>query len=202
MRLRGWLLSSLLLALPVPAVAQTVKESDLIGGWRAELQHADSTGTSIGWLVLWPDHLWWYGGALMWHHHGGARWRLVGDTLWLANDYIPYFHPMIDPRIVAIQKKVYGLSVMDMDVIKDRGPFPVPDSIYWSKTFRDTTSTCAQGTPDAGGCGTWVYKVVIKDQKVTLVRLDELSRATETVATKAVLTRDTLSNCQWISGCR
>jgi hypothetical protein len=74
----------------------------------------------------------------MWHGHGGARWRLVGDILWLANDYIPYFHPMIDKQIIAIQRKGYGLSVMDTAVINNRKPFPVPDSVYWSRDFRES----------------------------------------------------------------
>jgi hypothetical protein len=191
-----------MLAFPTLAVAQTVKEADLVGGWQAELKHVGSDTTSRGWLVLWPDHLWWYGGPLMGHGHGGARWRLVGDTLWLGNDYVPYFHSMIDRRIVAIQDKGYGLGVMDMDVISKRPPYLVPDSVYWSKNFRDTTSACAQGNPGKGGCGTWVYKVSKKGQQFYLVRIDKLSRATQTVATKAVLKRDTLLNCEWISGCK
>ena len=82
-----------MLAFPALATAQTVKTADVVGAWQAELEHADSVGKSRGWLVLWPDGLWWYGGNLMQDAHGGARWRLVGDTLWLANDYGPYFHP-------------------------------------------------------------------------------------------------------------
>lgn len=203
MRARNWLVLGIL-AFPALVSAQTVKEADLIGGWRAEVEHADSVGKELGthsWLVLWPDGLWWYGGALMWHQHGGARWRAVGDTLWLANDYLPYFHGMIDTRILAIQQKGYGLSVMDKDVIRDTGgPFDVPDSVYWSKDYRDATRECV-GSMGTDQCGTWVYKVSKKDQQLYLVRLDSLSTATGSVATKAVLTRDTLLNCEWISGC-
>lgn len=190
-----------MLAFPALVSAQTLKEADLVGGWRAELEHADSFGKSTGWLVLWPDGLWAYGGPLMWHKHGGARWQLVGDTLWLANDYEFYYHKMIAPRMRALQEKGNVLGVMDMDVIRNRVSFPVTDSIYWSKTFRDTTSECAQGTPGLGGCGTWVYKVSKKGQQFALVRLDSLSRATESVATKVVLKRDSLVNCNWL-GCR
>ena len=79
MRSRTWLVLSML-AFPALASAQTVKEADLIGGWRAEVELADSAGTSPAWLVLWPDGLWWYGGALMWHHQG------VRGGGWLAAD--------------------------------------------------------------------------------------------------------------------
>jgi hypothetical protein len=194
-----------MLTFPTLAVAQTVKRADLVGGWKAEVEHADSLGNSLGpdaWLVLWPDGLWWYGGAWMGHGHGGARWRLTGDTLWLGNDYQPYFHTMIDRRIVALQQKGEGLAVMDSAIIANRPPYPVPDSIYWSKTFRDTTSTCAGGRPGQGGCGTWVYKVSKQGTQLVLVRLDDLSRATEGVASQAILTRDSLARCHWISGCK
>jgi hypothetical protein len=194
-----------MLLCPTFAVAQTVQRSDLVGGWKAEVEHADSRGNSLDpdvWLVLWPDGLWWYGGALMGDGHGGARWRLVGDTLWLGNDYQPYFHTMIDRRIVALQHKGYGLAVMDSAIITNRPPYPVPDSIYWSKTFRDTTSTCAAGRPGQGGCGTWVYQVSKKGKQLILVRLDSLSRATAGVAIKAILTRDSLERCHWMSGCK
>lgn len=207
MRLGKWLTGSRLilglLVVPARASAQTVKEADLVGGWLAELEHEDSIGRTLGprgWLVLWPDHLWWYGGAFMVHGHGGARWRLVGDTLWLSNDFEPYFHPMIQPRIEAIQAKGYGLGVMDMGVIRDREPFEVPDSVYWSKDFRDFATDCALA--DADVCGTWVYKVTMKGRQISLVRLDSLSRATVSVATKGLLTRDTLVNCTWMMGCR
>lgn len=193
------------------AATSPITESDVIGAWSAALRFKvhdvaaggwsapDSVGR--GWLVLWPDHLWWYGGALHWHFHGGARWRLVGDTLWLANDYDPYFHPMIGPRIMALEAKGYGLAVMDSAIIHNRPPYPVPDSLYWSAQFRDTTSTCAQGTPGKGGCGTWVYKVSKQGQDLVLTRLDNLSRATATVATWALLKRDTLVGCNPIGGC-
>jgi hypothetical protein len=194
-----------MLLCPTLVAAQVVTRPDVIGGWKAEVEHSDESGNALGkdaWLVLWPDGLWWYGGALMFHRHGGARWRLVGDTLWLGNDYEPYFHPMIDKRIVALQDKGYGLSVMDPDIIANRLPYPVSDSIYWSPAFRDTTSACAQGTPGAGGCGTWVYTVAKKGQQLVLTRLDNLSRATRSVASNAVLTRDSLAHCHWISGCK
>ena len=200
MRSRGWLMLGML-AFPALASAQTLKEADLVGGWRAELERPDKPGKLIGWLVLWPDGLWAYGGPLMGHNHGGARWRLVGDTLWLADDYFPYYHPMVDPRVEALRAKGHALGVMDMDVIRNRKPYPVPDSVYWSPTFRDTTSSCAQGTPGLGGCGTWVYKVSKKDQQLFLVRLDSLSRTTDRVATKAVLKPDSLADCDWL-GCR
>jgi hypothetical protein len=201
MRLQGWLLLGML-ASPTLVAAQTVKEADLIGGWQAEVELEGHTAPSRAWLVLWPDGLWWYGGPFMHHNHGGARWRLVGDTLWLGNDYVPYFHTMIDKRIMAIQAKGYGLAAMDMDVINKRPAFRVPDSVYWSKAFRDTTSVCAQGIPGKGGCGTWVYKVSKKDQQISLVRIESLSREIHVVASKAVLKRDTLLHCQWISGCK
>lgn len=183
-----------MLALPTLARAQAVKQADLVGAWQAEVELADQKEKLQAWMVLWPDGLWWYGGDLMWHRHGGARWRLVGDTLWLGNDYAPYFHPMIHTRIDALREKGYSdLGTMDMDIIKQREPFDVPDSIYWSQAFRDTTSACAGSNP----CGTWVYKVSVQDQQISLVRLDSLSRATKTVATKAVLKRNALVNCQW-----
>jgi hypothetical protein len=91
--------------------------------------------------------------------------------------------------------------VMDPGILKQRPPYPVPDSVYWSPMFRDTTSVCAQGHPGKGGCGTWVYKVSKHGDTLSLVRLDSLSRATSTVATKAVLTRDTLLNCFPLRGC-
>ena len=179
MRSRGWLILGML-AFPTLAAAQTVTKADVVGGWRAEFEH-DSLGKAMGlgtngWLVLWPDGLWAYGGSLMNHYHGGARWRLVGDTLWLGNDYTPYFHPMIGPRMRMIQVKGYGLAVMDTDVISKRPPWLVPDSVYWSKAFRDTTTAC-DGTANPQ-CGTWVYKVSKSDQGLYLVRLDELSRNT------------------------
>jgi hypothetical protein len=193
-----------MLVFPGLAVAQTVKKADLVGGWKAELEYAEpeSTyptrgGTSRASLVLWPDGLWWYGGPFMNVKHGGARWRLVGDTLWLGNDYSPYFHPMIAPRILAIQEKGYGLGVMDMDIINQRPPYPVPDSVYWSKAFRD--AGCLQ---NPGRCGTWVYKVSKRGQRLYLVRLDSLSKETESVAIKAVLKRDSLLKCSWLSGCK
>lgn len=204
MRVRSWVIVGMLM-IPALAAAQNVKHSDVIGGWKADVEHSDPSGEALGkdaWLALWPDGLWWYGGAFMGHAHGGARWRLVGDTLWLGNDYQPYFHPMIDKRIVALQQEGYGLAVMDSAVFANRLPYPVPDSIYWSQAFRDTTSTCAQGTPGQGGCGTWVYKVSKQGKQLVLTRLDGLSRATESVATKAVLTRDSLERCHWISGCK
>jgi len=190
-----------MLTFPSLAAAQTVKEVDLVGAWRAEVEHGDSVGNALGthaWLVLWPDSLWWWGGALHYHTHGGARWRLVGDTLWLGNDYEPYFHPMIQPRIEAIQEKGYGLAAMDMKIIGNREPYDVPDSIYWSKAFRDSVTACSgQGKQ----CGTWVYKVSKRDQHLYLVRLDSLSRNTRSVATKAVLTRDSLTTCHWLGDC-
>lgn len=204
MRARKWLIIGML-AFPTLGIAQQVKRSDLIGGWKAEVEHSDEAGKAMGkdaWLVLWPDGLWWYGGAFMTHQHGGARWRLVGDTLWLGNDYEPYFHPMIDKRIVAIQRKGYGLSVMDQEIIGQRLPYPVSDSVYWSKAFRDTVSECAQGEPGKGRCGTWVYKVAKNGRQLILVRLDGLSRETQSVAIRAVLTRDSLERCHWISGCK
>jgi hypothetical protein len=179
-----------------------VTEADLIGAWTAELGFAGSDSTKRGWMVLWPDHLWWYGGPLMWHLHGGARWRLTGDTLWLANDYQPYFHPMIEKRILAIQRKGENLSIMDPEVFASRPPYPVPDSVYWSPRFRDTTSTCAQGKPGQGGCGTWVYHVSKIGSELSLILLDGVSRATESVAPRVRLRRDTtLVSCEPIVGC-
>ena len=128
---------------------------------------------------------------------GGARWRLVGDTLWLGNDYVPYFHPMIEERIVAIERKKYGLSVMDTSIINKRPRYPVSDAVYWSKTFRDTVTACAPEHDNPGGCPTWVYKVSKKDDKLYLERIESLSRATKSVATRAILTRDSLANCEW-----
>jgi len=136
------------------------------------------------------------------HGHGGARWRLLGDTLWLSNDYEPYFHTMIDKRIAAIDAKKYGLAVMDTAVIRSRPPFPMPDSIFWSKAFIDSTNSgCASNAIDSSVCGMWVYKVSVRDRRVHLTRIESLSRATETVATTAVLTRDSLVNCNSVSGC-
>lgn len=201
MQPRSWLVLGML-TFPVLAAAQTVTKADVVGGWRAELEHADTGKNGLGgmtgahgWLVLWPDGLWAYGGSLMYHLHGGARWRLVGDTLWLGNDYEPYFHPMIDYRTAGIQSKGYGLAVMDTSVINKRPPWPVPDSVYWSKAFRDSTTACATATI----CGTWVYKVSKRDRELYLVRLDRLSRATKGVAVKAVLKRDSLMGCNWTS---
>ena len=69
----------------------------------------------------------------MWRGHGGARWWMVGDTLWLTNDYVFYFHPMAEPQIYALRAKGYGdLGTMDTDIIKNRAPYPVSDSVYWS----------------------------------------------------------------------
>lgn len=200
MRSRSWLVLGIL-TFPAAAYAQTVTEADVIGAWRAEVEHADSEGRALGaeaWLVLWPDSLWWYGGALMRHGHGGARWRLVGDTLWLGNDYKPYFHGMITGRILNTNQKGYGLAVMDTAIIKATRPTPfeVPDSIYWSKDFRDSADECSGDYP----CGTWVYQVTKRGQQLHLVRLDSLSRSTASVAGKAILTRDTLLHCEWISG--
>lgn len=204
MRSPRWLLLGMLM-FPALASAQTVKKADLIGGWEAELEQPperDGAG-SLAWLILWPDGLWWYGGPLTSDIHGGARWRLVGDTLWLANDYDFYFHQMIGNRLSAYTEKNLPYGIMDTAIINNRGPFPVSDSIYWSKTFRDTTSQCAEGTSGQGGCGTWVYKVSKQGQQFVLVRLDSLSQGVMKVATKAVLKRDSLVKCigKAISGC-
>jgi len=195
MRSRDWLVLGMLM-FPATATAQMVKEADLVGGWMAELEHSDDPGGNFGtrgWLLLWPDGLWAYGGDLMVHSHGGARWRLVGDTLWLGNDYEPYYHPMIALRI---RSDHLTRAITDTSVINKRPPYPVPDSVYWSKSFRDSVTSCATKTI----CGTWVYKVSKKGEQLHLVRLDNLSRATGSVATKAVLTRDSLVNCGW-TGC-
>ncbi len=189
-------------ALAPAQTPQTIKKADVIGAWQADVELEGKEGKSRAWLVLWPDGLWWYTGQFMVHAHGGARWRLVGDTLWLSNDYEPYFHPMIDKRIVAIKAKKYGLAVMDTAVIRSRPPFPMPDSVFWSKAFIDSTSRgCASHAIDSSVCGMWVYKVSVSDRRVHLTRIEGLSRATQTVATKAVLTRDSLVNCNPISGC-
>jgi hypothetical protein len=194
MGLRRWLILGAL-AFPALGAAQTLKEADLVGGWQGEVEHADanpSGGTRMT-LVLWPDGLWEYTGALMGHEHGGARWRLVGDTLWLGNDYLPYYHPIINTR----QEEVFKnhLGVWDTLLVKRRRPYPVPDSVYWSQAFRDTTTACSI-VGDALQCGTWVYKVSVLErqdsrvQRVSLVRIESLSRSTASVAVRAVLTRD------------
>lgn len=209
MRLRGWVVLGML-AFTAPAAAQTVKATDLVGAWWAELgEPGDQAEKSRVALVIWPDGLWWFaGGVFLDENHGGARWRLLGDTLWIANDYVPYFHPMIEKRILAIQAKGYGLGVMDAESITSRPPFPVPDSVYWSPIFRDSTNTCADstvGTPGHGGCATAVYKVLRKDRQLSLTRLDGLSRNAgrgPSRGAKVVLTRDSLVNCHWEFGCR
>ena len=129
------------------------------------------------------------------HGHGGARWRLVGDTLWLGNDYEPYYHPIINTRQQEVSQN--HLGVWDTLLVQRRRPYPVPDSVYWAPAFRDTTRTCAPITEEKPWqCGTWVYKVAVLErrdsliQKISLVRIESLSRATASVAVKAVLTRD------------
>ncbi len=202
MRRRNWLVVGALIC-PGLVWAQTVKDADIVGAWVAELEHAEDDEKSRGWLVLWPDGLWWYGGPLMWHGHGGARWRLVGDTLWLSNDYEPYFHPMIEKRIWAMNAKGQGLAVMDSAVMKERPSFPIPDSLYWSKAFLDsTTHACTSGEIPSVVCGMWVYQVSIRGPQRQLIRLDRLSRATKRVATQILLRRDSLLHCDPLSGCR
>ena len=129
----------------------------------------------------------------------------MGDTLWLGYDYIPYFHPMVEPRIFALQAKGYrDIGIIDMAIVDRRPPYPVPDSIYWSQAFRDSISACASRTPGPGfpgGCGTWGYRVSRQGQKLSLVLLDSLSRAVKTVATHVVLMRDSLVNCNAVAGC-
>ena len=206
MRIAGWLSAGLVLGFPPLSSAQTVKKADLVGGWEAELEPPPGREGEAGWrawLVLWPDGLWWYGGPLTADRHGGARWRLVGDTLWLGNDYIPYFHPIVGPRLQVYTRKKIPYGVMDTAIINGRSAFPVPDSVYWSKTFRDTTTACAEGIPGQGGCGTWVYKVSKQGQHFVLNRLDHLSQGVRKVANRAVLKRDSLVGCigKAISGC-
>jgi hypothetical protein len=207
MRVRKWVVLGVLgvLAYHPTTAAQQLKTTDVIGAWKAEVRFPEGAAkTSRANLVLWPDGLWWFGGPFMADYHGGARWRLVGDTLWLGTDYVPYFHPMIEHRIHAINNTLeYGLSAMDtLDrfvkrVISRRPPYPVSDSVYWSKAFRDTTSVCADGKT---GCGTYVYKVSRRGQQLHLVRLDNLSQGWKFVVAQAVLTRDTLLNCQPVGG--
>src|SRR5881394_574528 len=101
---RGWLILGVL-TFPAPASAQAMKAADIVGGWRAvKIEYPDSMILPMHHkvedleLMLWPDGLWMYQGPLMVQAHGGARWRLIGDTLWLGNDYEPYYHPIFDPR--------------------------------------------------------------------------------------------------------
>lgn len=198
MQSRGWLILGILV-FPALASAQAVKEADMVGGWKGEIERAGADGVeeNVGptGLILWPDGLWAFRGAFVSDQHGGARWRLIGDTLWLGNDHVPYWHQMSQTRLSAIGKKGQNPAAMDMDVIAQRPPYPVPDSVYWSKAFRDTTTAC--GPP----CGTYVYKVSVKDRQdsavrqVSLVRLDSLSTAAQGAATTAVLTRDSLVDC-------
>jgi len=205
---RGWLVWAML-AVPPVAAAQTVKEADLVGGWRGEVTPGYDLPSQCGaascpmervtrsWVVLWPDHLWWFSGPISDLGHGSARWRLVGDTLWLANDYDDYMMPMVDPRIEVYRAKGYqNFATIDPAVIKSRSPFPVPDSVYWSKTFRDTVSACL-GNRDAGHlpCDTWVYKVTKNGEQLSLRLLTDLSRGHNRSAAQMVLTRDSVVTC-------
>lgn len=74
MRLLWSLLVGLALVFPALAPAQTVKREDVIGTWLGE----SDRGTKL--RTLWRDGLWW-------GNHGGGRWRLIGDTLWLGDDF-------------------------------------------------------------------------------------------------------------------
>ena len=211
MRSRKWLWMLGLLASPGWAAAQTVTEADLVGGWRGvevELPdttiaryysgNPDSVDANALELVLWPDHLWSYEGPLYPPHgHGGARWRLVGDTLWLGNDYEPYYHPILNHRWFADEIKGLPYWSLDRDVISNRPPLPVSDSVYWSSIFRDTTTACAGS--GRYGCGTWVYQVSRQGQRLSLVFLDRLSRRPQDVARKAVLERETPAAAQSVT---
>lgn len=207
MRLQGWLIAALM-ACPALVRAQALTEADLVGGWRAEAEHVDDLeeGRPRGWLVLWLDHLWGYGGPILQFAHGGVRWRLVGDTLWLGNDFGPYFHYMIEPRTYALQANGRGIGVVDRDVIArgrvgKGGAFSqpdsiyVPDSAYWSEVFRNSTTWCSYYGPHTQ-CGTWVYKVTKQGANIlSLVRIDSLSIATSGTPPTMVLKRDSLTNC-------
>lgn len=191
MRVRGWLVGAMLMFSPLAAAqAQTVKAADFHGGWLVKAGYDDGK-ESDAYLLFWPDGLWYFN--YLNTGHGGARWRLVGDTLWLANDFYPYYNSMIGPRIEALRAKGYGdLATMDMDIIGTRMPFAVPDSVYWSKAFRDSTRTCANTIP----CETWVYKVSKRGQQILLARIDNLTRIPQDFAAKMeFIRRDSLTTC-------
>src|SRR5690349_12588605 len=88
MRLHGWLLLGLLACpaqVQAQAQAQMLTQADILWGWRAKADSlTDSDSEGRGWLVIWPDHVWGFGGPILPFAHGGGRWRLIGDTLWLA----------------------------------------------------------------------------------------------------------------------
>ena len=119
-----------ILVFPAVASAQTIKEADIVGGWRGVAVDlpASVLAAQPDWgngdapkdltLVLWPDHLWAYQGPIMLDGHGGARWRLVGDTLWLGNDFGPYYHPIIEQRNIAYRAKGLPNWAIDRDVIR------------------------------------------------------------------------------------
>ena len=194
MRSRSWLgLGMLMFALP--ACAQTVTQADIIGAWRMELEYPGRNEKEMVGVMLWPDGLWYYtGGAFLTQNHGGARWRLVGDTLWLANDYAPYFHPMAQPRVRKMLAAHGHLGHLDAEINSNGTPFPVPDSVYWSQAFRDTTSTCAG--PNNSPCATWVYRVSKHDRQVSLAALEHLSRPAKYQAIKGALTATGRFNSQ------
>src|SRR5881394_763839 len=64
-------------AAPAPAPMPTVKRVDVVGTWE---EAGNKPGPVL--VTLWSDGLFWYSGG----KHGGGRWRLVGDTLWMGNN--------------------------------------------------------------------------------------------------------------------
>lgn len=133
---------------PVTDIASphAVTRADVIGGWRGNLERPGVLGKWPGWRVIWPDGLWQYEADYVDPNHGGARWRLAGDTLCLANDYLSYYHPMFNQReLLTRMKHQDNVGIIDLDLVRDRPPFSVPDSVYWSENFRATTDDCGGG---------------------------------------------------------
>jgi hypothetical protein len=103
MRLASSWVVGLTLGLTAPALGQAMKPADLVGTWRGPVEYPQTFGNGIGWLTLWPDSTWWFwdsqdGNESGWGNHGGGRWRLAGDTLWVADD--TRYWPALQAKIV------------------------------------------------------------------------------------------------------
>src|ERR1041385_3294394 len=186
MRLVGSCFVGLALAFPAPAAAQTVKRADIAGTWagNAYYDSTDSRGCSVrrgcgtadGYMALWPTSgLWWYEHHMPdWGMHGGARWRLVGDTLWLGIDWL--YGDILDDSLAAnflvVERGVDQRGVDALDLVPGVADtvdtlnlawYPRDDSLFWSRNLRRRNLRYVTA-----------YKVSLTDDRLTLVRLDSL----------------------------
>lgn len=162
---------ALAFTVPAPARAQTVTLQDIMGTWWGREDWLTEGKPGFAQLTLWPDSIWCFrndtptGGK----NHGGARWRLSGDTLWLV-DYTgndTFYH-----QVIAAREQALLDGNMDTVGLVQLRALTKSDSAGWADPW-----------------SLIVYKIARQDRQLILQRLDNLSKKPE-LAPKAVYRRD------------